>query len=831
MGEYCEADTSGMLACHAGPEEIQTILVDDPSFRELQIACFNGPQDCVVGGPLTQLEALQTRCKACNIRSKLIDVPYGFHTSAMDPIMDSLRSLGRVVDFHDARIPVVSNVDGRLFCKDTIGDYFGNHTRNPVRFHDGIMTLQDLMGQSSFDDSLFIEIGPHPALLPMLRDSITSISCTQLGTLQKGRDAWTCLSQTLAAIALRKVSIDWREVFVGTSASVTNLPGHPLEGSKFFIPFKESEGVRHGREGSTPDSLARVRTGYTLLPWVRTDTNCSEELVFETDMATLGPLISGHDVGGTPICPASVFHELALEAAQSVVEPGKDHDLIVTGMSFSSPLIYRPSSEMDTTVRVRITKQKSTSTGSASFQVTSQSTRVSTESSHCSGHLSSQSPDGKSGQWVRDHALVTRQTRLFSGTGKDILSTFRTRVLYENIFARVVRYSVDYQTLQFLDVAESNLEGMGSFKLPPNSGVKSGIDYIVHPVFTDTLLHAAGFITNLSIGSKEIGICSSVESIEIAYHKIDYQDTFKIYCSLLETKGAIIADSFALASSGRVIAVIRGMEFKKLQLSNFQQALSRLSSDSKPERPEHLDRAPKPSSSQLQSSVTEPSQPSLDTTLDARNHQNERGMSQILKDIVVEVGGFMEQDIDYTMSLADLGIDSLMQIEIASKISSMFPGQPGLNHHALSECETLEEMDEMLSSILQPSVKQSSASQASSSQQTGIFTPASSDFSIEIESPHGSEILPITLHTSEGSQTPLCLFHDGSGQISMYKRLRGHDRTTYAFFDPKFGGFSKDRSFYSSIEEMAEAYVSKLLSITNPLTSSLMLSGKQSHFY
>ncbi|OBS25289.1 hypothetical protein FPOA_05822 [Fusarium poae] len=824
MGEHCAANLSGMLACHASSKELHALISEDSSFNQSSIACINGPRDCVVGGPLTQLEVLQTRCKTCNIRSKLIDVPYAFHSSAMDPVIDLLSSLEGSIKFQDATIPVISNVDGGLFCKDTAGNYFSKHTRQPVRFHDGVMNLQDLMGQSSIDNSLFIEIGPHPALLPMLRDSVSSTSCTYLSTLHKGRDAWTSLSQTLSTLALRKMSINWREVFVGTSAQVTDLPGHPLEGTKFLIPFKEPTGIAGLGDVPAADSSPRVRTGHLLLPWIRTDTKSLGEHIFETDMTILGPLISGHDVGGTPICPASVFHEMALEAASTILESGKYESLVVTGMNFSSPLIYLPSSTSGTTVRVYISKQSTASSQTLSFHVKSSLDTSSAESLHCSGYVSLQSLDRKPGQWTKDHALVTRQTQLFSGAGKNLLSTFRTGVLYENIFTRVVRYSPEYQTLQFLDVVDSNLEGMGSFKVPSNGGDDSEKGYIAHPVFTDTLLHAAGFIANLAIGSKEIGICSAVESIEVAYHKLIYRDTFRIYCSLLEMKGAILADSFALDSSGCIVAVIRGMEFKKLQLSTFQQSLSRNTTVSKPERSELHHRATNPTSLRLQNSTTEPEQLFIDDTVDPSTGPGERGISKTLKDIVVEVGGFSEQDIDYAMSLADLGIDSLMQIEIVSKISRLFPGQTGLNHHALSECETLGELDDILSSVLQPSFKQCSVSETSSPRQTGIVTPASSDSSVNDGSVHRFEVLPVVLHTSEEARTPLCLFHDGSGQISMYKRLRGHDRTTYAFFDPKFRGFSKDRSFYSSIEEMAEDYVSRILTTRQPI-SSLILCG------
>ena len=58
-------------------------------------------------------------------------------------------------------------------------------------------------------------------------------------------------------------------------------------------------------------------------------------------------------------------------------------------------------------------------------------------------------------QWVRDEVLITRQSHNFSGIGKTHMSTFRTRVLYEAIFSRFVRYCKYYQSLEYLRIAES----------------------------------------------------------------------------------------------------------------------------------------------------------------------------------------------------------------------------------------------------------------------------------------------------------------------------------------------------------------------------------------
>lgn len=850
MGDHCLAKTSGMLACNLAAERVEEIMLENPALAQLTVACLNSPGDCVVGGPLAQLDKLQAELKTRKVRNKQMNVPYAFHTSAMDPISEPLRTLGRSIRFGQPTIPVMSTVNGRLFRDDVSSDYFADHARSPVRFADSLFSLQMLIGKHVVGDSLFLEVGPQPSLLPMLWATVVSTTCTYLSTLQKGLDAWVSISETLATISSsHKIAVNWREVFAGTAAKVTSLPGHLLEGTKFLTPFQQEQ-RRNTDEctnssKSAADGLGGIKTGYNLLPWLNKSGSSSEEIVLETDMTILGPLISGHDVGGTLICPASTFHELVLEAAEILLEPPDTQVLVVSGISFASPLVHVPSSEQSAflTVRVCIKRHSNSSSTAASFKITSRSSKTSIETVHCTGSVSVQNVNVEGSSWVKDQAIVARQSRYFSGVGKSHTSSFRTKVLYEAIFTRVVKYSPLYQTLVCLSVADSNLEGFGLFEMP--HGFDSKADYMVHPVFTDTLLHTAGFIANLAVGPGEIAICAGVETIDIAYRDIDYSDYFTIYCSLLEIKGAILADAIALQDSGKVIAVARSIEFKRLQLSTFQQAMSRISSTValEPQDGEYVQYSKAtPSKLQLQTGLDTP--PMSDEAMSASPGEPrsgslfQDGKSQVLKDIILEVGGFAEQDVDYTVPLGDLGIDSLMQIEVASKLTRLFPGQASLSHHALSQCETLEAMDAMLSEALRPLVKQHQPKAPVDFPKPDVITrrklalqSINTDAASSSVDPdpcsalHDAGILPTELHVGAGTQVPLYLFHDGSGQVGMYRRLHGHDRTTYAIFDPHCGSNNDKRQFHCSVNQMAEEYVTAILSNPKQRSSPLILGG------
>lgn len=804
MALYCESNASGMLACSMSPDRAGNLISTNPALSELTVACLNGIDECVIGGPLDQISEFQGHCKAWKIKTKVLDVPFAFHTKAMDPILDDLEALGRSIGFATPTVPIISNVFGCFFQAEHLtGNYFALHAREPVRFSEGLL---DLQSSAPLHNALFLDIGPHPSTIPMVRSLNQHGSSTYLGTLQKSRKAWESISATLANISLLKIPVNWREVFAGTSARMlSGLPGHPLKGPKFFVPYREQ--LQSVEQGETSLPSLRTKTRFNLLPWLKPQPAPSDTFVFETTLQILGLLISGHDVGGTAICPASLFHELALEAVETAIPPLVSQTLVVTNMVFASPLVYKPSKEAN--VSVHLTKH--TSDGGADFKVSSTSASDPTENVHCTGVVSLRDQHVFDYQQIKDAALMKRQKQYFDTVGKEHSSIFRTRVLYEVVFPRVVRYSPEYQSIHHLRVSDSNLEGIGSLKLPQESGT----GYISHPVFTDSILHTAGFIANTAVKDEDVCICARVDAVEISYRVIDFGGTFQIYCSLLEVKGAFLADAIVMDTSGQVIAAVRGMEFRRLRLSTFQQMLARKSTDADNEVC-----ASSGDNLQVPIDLITPctSTKGTNTPPESRT-KSTQDVDMALKKIVMDVGGFSIEDMDYNKPLDELGIDSLMQIEIASGLARAFPFADKMNHRTLSQCETLGSLEIALGLMLQSSVEPTSVvgspkmvnEQPPDSPTPAPLTRILSD-SIEDN--------PVALHKSHRETTPLCLFHDGSGQVTTYARLRGYDRDVFAFFDPSFGSTKK---CYETIPQMAEHYVSLLSKSTH---FPLMVGGK-----
>ncbi|KAL8778964.1 MAG: hypothetical protein Q9213_007164 [Squamulea squamosa] len=801
---------SGMICCKVPPSVADQILAFEKATPELAVACRNSSNDCVISGPLSQLDHFEQICKIKPIKAKRLDVPFGFHSASMDPIVEDLEELGRTVTWCNPTIPVASNVHGRLFQpRDFQSNYFAKHVRQPVRFMEVVEAVGAAKG---FTDAIVIEIGPHPTISSLIKSSVGPMLSGCYSVLRKGVDAWSTLNSVLSETSLVRDDIAWREVFQGSRPTTIGLPGYPLGGANFRVAF--SEPMSKGGESNVSKYS---ETGFGLLPRLNLLKCTKQEFVFETSSAILGPLISGHNVGGTAICPASVYHELAVEAAQIIMGPLPNHVWAVNNMNFVHPLRYDPS-EPVRTITLYLNKAED---DSFEVRIASNASEDMKQTVHHTSIVSMLDPLATKARRLREASLIKRQTFYFSTT--DTHSTLRTKVLYERMFTRVVRYAKEYHTLKELNVSTSNLEGYGSFKLPTGSLTK---DYIVPPTFTDTLLHTAGFIANLSVEPEEICICTGVETVEILYGEIDFRDDFTIYCHLFDhIQGAIVADAFALNSSGQIVALCCGMEFKKLRLKSFQRSLES-ASKFKPFEPESFEKIPSGGTTLVPS----PAGVATPTTMEDKVQDIRTAIIKTLS----ETSGFSPDDLANASSLADLGVDSLMQIEIASALKQAFPGSP-IDQDTIAACDTVQSLEDNIvlkthhetpvtsspsdatpprgHTTVQNNLSNKALSPPSAPAANGDSTLINSipnGFSHHSPSPHKPSLLQLSRNPEA---TPLFCVHDGSGQGSLYGRLADIGRTLYAFSD---SDFATSNLRPGSLAEMAERYASTFSKVETP---------------
>lgn len=809
MAQNCLPASSGMSACKLSPSDANNMIESDERLSDLVVACRNSDDDCVIAGPLEKLNHLESICKTREIKTSRLRVPFAYHSPAMEPIYDQLKNVGLSVKWHDPKIPVGSDVYGRLLRFQDLGsDYFARHARQQVRFNE---VLRDIESHVDIEGSVFFEIGPHPITLPMVRSQFGSERCTLLSTVQRGKDDWSTMNESLAKVALVKTDLDWRAIFEGSGAKVISLPGYPLQGETFWVPFKEPKQV------VTYDNTDWTfrETSYALLRRFRVTNppNADECYELATTMANLNPLIAGHVVGGVAICPASVYHELILEAMTEFIQLEGHQRPVVSNLQFPQPLMENAYANSDP-VYVRAWRRDEKA---LQFGVCLRDPSQFEDGAVCTADVTINGTDTSSLQGVKEKALALRQiSYLKNSEGR---STFQPQILYNSIFTRVVTYSEIYQTLIRFTVSSTCLEGEGTFTLPEKSRIGQ---FVTNPMFLDTLFHAAGFIANLRVSTGEICICGRIETVEVPDQDIDMSQEFKIYCSLVdEIKGIFLADSYALDASGNVVAVARGMEFKRLRLKTFQNVLQSAVDDSKEMQDTHTPDLVRDSTCRSNPETSSSAGPNTPPT----PKDDPESISTIVLRTVSDASGFPESRLQSSVPLENLGIDSMMHIEITAKLQKAFPGKT-IDHRNLSNCKTIQALEDVLQTALAPSSEAPASTFDGIS--AGLETDEQDKASMGLQ--HEREMVssactpdnPMEIQHSASEKTPVFLIHDGSGQVSMYVRMeRTKDRKIYAFRDINgFSGVGKRRG----LSVMASEYASSILTLETP---SVILGGKR----
>ncbi|MFJ2095325.1 type I polyketide synthase [Streptomyces sp. NPDC087901] len=210
-----------MVAVAASEDEVAPLLGEG-----VALAAVNGPSAVVVSGAEKETLAVAEHFAALGRRTKRLTVSHAFHSPLMEPMLDAFRDVAGRMTYHAPRLPVVSNVTGRLAGPDelTSAGYWVRHVREAVRFRDGVRTLH------AEGVRVLIEIGPDAALTPMAADCLTPADETLcVPVLRRARDEERTLITAVAQAHAHGSAVDWNGLFAGRGARHVPLPTYPFQ--------------------------------------------------------------------------------------------------------------------------------------------------------------------------------------------------------------------------------------------------------------------------------------------------------------------------------------------------------------------------------------------------------------------------------------------------------------------------------------------------------------------------------------------------------------------------------------------------------------------------
>lgn len=672
-----------MLAVATSASTVRKIIEDDDKLQGLAISCNNSPSDCVVGGRIPQLKYLKEQLSSrVEAKSKIIDVPMAYHTEAMDPILQELTRFAQATQIKKPEIPIVSNVFGRVVQageKAFTEDYFALHCRQMVAFDEGI---QDLLHNDMDAVTLrWIEIGPHPSLLPMVKSRFGKNPPELLPSLRKGVSPSATISQILGRLYRCTTGMDWRKVFEGHSKpSQVDLPGMPFFEKEFRAEYRDSQGEPAG-QGLDTVSKADIPP-HTFLSKIvqRPSTTNNQTSIYETKIDVLKDYIEGHVVCGYALCPASVYHEMALSAVKDHRVDNTD-DLIwsLSQVHYVSPLLYLEGCS-NTVVRTSV--NATDDSGSAHhFTISSfvQDPETNQQNVHCEGLVKAR-PRALAGQKYSRLAIALERKKSSYSSQTGSQEVFFTRAMYEKIFTRVVTYSALYQVVQSIQINRDTNEAFAVCRLQDSENTdNSGKATIV----MDVLLHIAGFVANYDVDNGSACICKEVKSAVLTQELASPAQTFEVHCNMLAlpNERSVIADAYAVGSKG-IFAVFKGMLFQEVRQAKLTQAFRITAKNSTgPETVSEQAAARQPAPAASRDSST--SEQMIPQSSNSKTPVN-------IKSIIARTCGINSTSLSDGTRLSALGFDSLMLAELESNIVSEAGPQPNIS--SLAQCESVGEV-------------------------------------------------------------------------------------------------------------------------------------------
>jgi [acyl-carrier-protein] S-malonyltransferase len=149
----------------------------------VQIANYNSPEQIVISG---NIDALQMAMKIAQEKgaklTTLLSVSRAFHTSIMQPVAKRIKTVISSIRFHDARIPVISNITGKPLVKSSeIKEELVYQLCSPVQWVDSV----EYMVATGVDG--FIEIGPGKVLTGLIKRINGNVKLANLGDMDSIR--------------------------------------------------------------------------------------------------------------------------------------------------------------------------------------------------------------------------------------------------------------------------------------------------------------------------------------------------------------------------------------------------------------------------------------------------------------------------------------------------------------------------------------------------------------------------------------------------------------------------------------------------------------------
>lgn len=618
---FCLGSHSQMLALAASEQQALDLISHAGSHAT--IACYNGPTDLVLSGAKLDLTSLYKHAKDSGLKAKLLQVPFGFHSSHVSPACERMLRAAELVHFSPPKIAITSNVLGRVVQpgeRDVFNaSYLSEHVRSPVRFATAIDQAVTMGGITDW-----IEVGPSPICLPMIKAVATNrqIKLQTLPAMRKNADDGSTLLQCLGAIWTSGGHVSW-EAFL---THVSEISPPPPSARLAAICGNDAVSSSEASRGSSlfDDSLHSPALSPQISDGKSTEqkpiTGCSAWI--EPDLSstprsdTVASLItrplslfqetvSGHKVVGHSVFSASLHGELAVQGLMALAQDKGERSFLLKELTFRAPLVL-PDADSAGDTQVDLTRTRlqvaieatpedpeKRFTAFAIQQLCMPQTndmRLRVKDAYVLGHIAGLE-DADSQARIESDKQATAVPRLFRDLQQRQRAGYNASIICldgrqaYDLFSKRVQYCLNFQTIQSFTVDLRELQACAVLQHPTSLHCNANVGNMLSSATTDVILHdvmlhAGGLLLSLSdlVNDDEAIIGAKVgEVLLVPRSRLGAYTSLRLYISADAKSGDEIQTHAYLMDdkAEHILGWARSVTFKKIRRQSLEAVLTR----------------------------------------------------------------------------------------------------------------------------------------------------------------------------------------------------------------------------------------------------------------
>lgn len=563
----CTRDAHGMLTIRSDPETIRDTLLQYEEFAGCTISCLNGPSSTVVSGEHDQLCLLKDHL--AGISTRLLPVPFGFHSPQMDSTLDEYRQLCSSIQFNAPQVPVISTLTGCAVERAGIfgPDYLARQTREPVKFQDALRACE--MKVTEKGKGLWLEIGPAPVCTEVALTQQSVPGQHMLFSLSPKRDDWEVISQVLTQLYTIGSDINW-EAFHSDyvdNLQLLDLPKYAFDLKDFGIPYqKDSVLMTGGRpNGPSREMPFSTSTLHKIEKEVHGERRSAVTFSSDLSQSALLSALKGHSMFNQCVFPSSVYTDMALTAASytfKVMEAISEvPPMSVSNMEIIQPLVVQQD-QPNPVLKLRAERSR----GSNCVEVVcfSQAPSSPEEQRHarCTVYFDS-SDSTKQDLRDRSHHTQAKCDTLQRAARTGSAHHLRNSMIYR-LFSQPIVYGPRYRCIREITMHEEMREATATIKFPRPA---TGETFTVSPYWMDSFIQLGSFALNGHDNAPEDTsyICTGWWKLWApADLSPDREYTGYVHMQETEPESGLHIGEVYLLSEGQIVGGCTGLRFQQL---------------------------------------------------------------------------------------------------------------------------------------------------------------------------------------------------------------------------------------------------------------------------